>query len=128
MARATKSGSELGLQATLQDVPDSFLECRSLWHDWAVLTPMHVTEEVQGGDVIERKIVCERCTTTRTDHYFLSVDRYGVSRLTMQGYSYDYPDGYLMPEMAQVEHARELVRFEQFRRDTGGKIKQKKAS
>lgn len=61
----------------------SFLDCRDLRHAW--LRQGYWTE----GGYVKRRLLCERCGTTRTDVWsFDGRDRYAGS--------YDYVDGYLL--------------------------------
>lgn len=110
------------LRNALEEIPDSFLECRDLRHWWKKLTDLHIVETTPDGDLVKRESMCERCLTVREDNYLLRSDRWGVQRLEVLGSSYKYPDGYLIPAMAQADHAREILRFEQMRRALGGTV------
>ena len=107
------------LAAALRDYSDVYLQCRGIQHRWNVTEDMHITEKLQGGDLVERIFTCENCETLRKDRFLMRSDRWQVYRLEVLGAQYHYPDGYLMHEMGKAEHPREILRHEQLRRALG---------
>lgn len=118
MAKSVETNPGVNLQSLLQDIPDTFLECRDMRHWWTVTRGLHISESYDDGDIVERHSECKRgCGTVKTERYMLRMDRWGVQRLEFDRTSYDYPEGYLMSAMAQADHAREILRYESMRRE-----------
>jgi hypothetical protein len=115
MSKYTKNPS-LDLSRALKRATPDYLACRDIRHLWVIEENMHIVEKIDGGELVERHLVCDRCQTLRRDRYLLNVDGYGVKRLTVLGSQYTYPEDYLMPEMGKADHPREVLRYEQFRR------------
>lgn len=118
----TATANAVSLQRTLQSVPLVYLQCRDMRHWWEVTQPLAVRESTPDGDIAVRVAQCRRgCGTTRTERHLL-ITANGVQRLESLGTTYAYPEDYLLPLMAQVEHPRQLLRFELMRRDLGGTL------
>jgi len=129
MATTTPEASAgVSLEQSLRQVPDTYLECRGIWHKWDLVEGMHITEVSEAGHTVERHLQCERCSTLRRDRFLLRQDRWGIQRLEVLHPTYEYPEGYLMAEMRGVDHAKELVRFEQLSRTLGGRAAIKRAA
>lgn len=111
------------LASRLQDLPDTFLHCRGIQHRWKIISDMHLTERTADGDLVERHMACESCTTVRKDRWNLRQDRWGVNRLEVLHPTYQYPEDYLVSQMGHVDHAKEVLRFEMLIRALGGKRK-----
>jgi hypothetical protein len=107
------------LAAALQDYSDVYLQCRGIQHRWTVTEDLHIVSRSDDGDLVERHMDCENCGTIRRDRFLLRADRWQVYRLEVLGASYAYPEDYLMSEMGQADHAREILRHEQLRRVLG---------
>jgi hypothetical protein len=107
------------LRDALQRMPDEYLQCRDLRHLWHREGGYTVAGTVDGGSIVERSVVCQRCGTSKVEKHLLVEKRGKPTRMQFLGTSYRYPDGYLMPEMSRSEHPRELLRGEEFRRWSG---------
>jgi hypothetical protein len=107
------------LAAALQDYSEIYLQCRGIQHRWEVTNDLHITEKMEGGDLVERHFQCENCETERRDRFLMRRDRWSNYRLEVLGAQYKYPEGYLMSEMGIAEHPREILRHEQLRRAMG---------
>jgi len=108
----------LHLVSALQDYSDTYLNCRGIQHRWSISADLHVSEKLNEGELVERHLVCENCTTVRKDRFLLRMDRWKVQRLEVLGAQYSYPEGYLVPEMIRADHPREILRTEMFKRAT----------
>jgi hypothetical protein len=115
----------LHLVAALQGYSDVYLNCRGIQHRWNMSIDMHIAESIDGGELVERHMVCENCETLRRERWLMRMDRWKVSRLETLGASYKYPEGYLMREMAMADHPREILRTEMFTRATRAKRRRK---
>lgn len=118
---STPIGANAGmnLAGALQNYDDTFLQCRGVQHRWLVTTDMHIAETNEEGQLVERHLTCENCDTIRRDRWLMRIDRWQVHRLEVLGASYQYPENYLLPEMIQADHPREILRHEQLRRVLG---------
>ena len=99
----------------------TYLQCRGVQHRWHIEKDMHLVESMEGGELVERHLVCENCETLRKDRFLLRMDRWQVQRLEVLGASYTYPDHYLISEMGHAEHPREVLRMEMLTRTMGGR-------
>lgn len=84
----------------LEQLPEEFVECRSLRHSWVResfrFAPMEELENFtvprQFDQVVLRRLVCARCNTTR-------LELFGRSKEVLRDFDrffvgYYYPDGY----------------------------------
>jgi hypothetical protein len=115
-AQRQEQSPSTNLASVLQGYSDTYLDCRGIQHRWQITDDLHVTEKVENGEMVERHLVCERCTTVRRDRFLMRMDRWSVRRLQVLGASYQYPEDYLLSEMGMVESPREVLRSEQLRR------------
>ncbi len=130
-AQRQEQSPSTNLASVLQGYSDTYLDCRGIQHRWQITDDLHVTEKVENGEMVERHLVCERCTTVRRDRFLMRMDRWSVRRLHVLGASYQYPEDYLLSEMGQADSPREVLRSEQLRRamnKTRAKTKAKKAA
>lgn len=112
----TEINFNVALGNTLRGVSAEFLACRTTQHRWDVADDFHIVSEAAEGKYVERGMLCPRCSTRKTEKYLLKLDRWGLTRLESIGAAYSYPEHYAIPEMARADHAREILRGEQFRR------------
>jgi hypothetical protein len=120
-AAARNANPAHSLVSALEQYSDTYLQCRGIQHRWRVTIDLHLTEKLEGGDLVERHFECENCETERRDRFLMRVDRWSVYRLEVLGAQYKYPEGYLMSEMGLAEHPREILRHEQLRRALGSR-------
>lgn len=120
MSKIEATEKHLGerLQTVLREVPDTHLMCRDIRHLWKVKKDLHVVAQAGSENLteVERHLVCTRCKTERSDAYQVRTDRWGITRMENLGSSYSYPKNYLIKEMSLVEHPREILLHERFRR------------
>lgn len=107
------------LASALEGYSEVYLQCRGIQHRWVIVDDMHIAEKLEKGDLIERVFACENCETERKDRFLMRADRWQVYRLEVLGAQYKYPQDYLMSEMRQADHPREILRHEQLRRVLG---------
>ena len=86
------------------ELPDRFLECREMGHNWRPHTGKYVD-----GDSVERTLRCSRCYTKR------------VQEISLQGVvlrrHYEHPEGYLHVGMGRiVGEGRDALRVESLTR------------
>lgn len=115
------------LANALEGYSDVYLNCRGIQHRWKITMEMHITETIEGGELVERHLTCESCETIRKDRFLLRMDRWQVQRLEVLGAVYKYPEHYLLSEMGHATHPREVLRMEMLVRSLGGKANVKKA-
>lgn len=115
------------LANALEQYNDVYLTCRGIQHRWMLKTDMHIVESMEGGELVERHLVCENCETLRKDRFLLRMDRWSVRRLEVLGAQYAYPEHYLLSEMGHAEHPREVLRMEMMVRALGGKSQVRRA-
>jgi hypothetical protein len=130
-ATRQENNPSLSLAAVLEGYSDIYLDCRGIQHRWNITDDLHVAEKVENGELVERHLECERCTTVRRDRFLMRMDRWSVRRLQVLGAVYQYPEDYLLSEMGQADSPREVLRSEQLRRamnKTRAKTKAKKAA
>jgi hypothetical protein len=75
----------IGLDAALDALPATYLECRDWGHSWRPFTASYNAKERH----YVQSLQCNRCGTVR--------DRLLGPRGQLLGNSYEYADGYLMP-------------------------------
>lgn len=101
----------------LRTLPDNFLDCRDLKHNWRKVNNYRPREQhIEGGKqrsrispLLYRVLECERCGTTRTDViYARTFERLSVS--------YDYPETYQMPGVPRGVKSSTILRQEAVRR------------
>lgn len=79
------------VRALAKDMPDAFLQCRDLGHNWRAQSAAEAPAKARKAGVFyERTLVCPRCDTQR--HQQLSRRGQVVSN------SYSYPQGYETPQ------------------------------
>ena len=101
-ARQDRTGSQTAgwVQDTLEDMPQAFLACRDMRHQWKPFTAQ--INDAEG--TVERNFRCPRCKTIRHDLLHLR-------DWTILGTSYTYPDGYLVKGAGRAtQDTRALVR------------------
>lgn len=69
-----------------EDLPDAYLNCRTLLHAWRAYTARYVPED----HCYEQVVRCTRCKTRRIE----TLSQTGH----LQSRRYDYPDDYLAPK------------------------------
>lgn len=103
--------------ATLANMPESYLECRSTQHRMNIADPFRVvdTEAEEGarphmGHKIyaKRILECDRCGMVRNDYYAIT-SRRGHTVLTKINATYEQPEGYAVTGLGRVEGGRGLV-------------------
>ena len=106
----------------LTQLPDKYLNCRDLRHDWKIESNFHDAGfEVEGDGVtqaVERIILCKTCGTRRTDVSVVVERANSVPRMEKLSSQYRYPKGYLM-KRGQIPRdigVSQLVRYETLRR------------
>lgn len=102
MARARSS--KIRFTAALQDLPDNFLQCRDIRHQWKVngdYTP--------DKNVISRSIICTRCQAERMDTYSAKT----FDKISTQ---YRYPANYQIKGNGIRGGGGSMVRREAFTR------------
>ena len=115
--------------AAIADVPDTYLQCRSLLHAWQeegpgfiVVDSKRETERrARGGQVLfaERRLECTRCGMRRSDAYQIS-SSHGHTALRKVATSYFAPEGYYVKGSGRL--GRELILGAKFERDTAGTV------
>lgn len=89
-------------------MPDRFLECRDMGHNWRRYTADLTT--VEGGSVYERTLRCSRCRTLRKQTLSLTG--------TILSTSYDYADGYQLEGVGRIiGDGRDALRLASITRD-----------
>lgn len=119
-AVATPDGA---FRVGLEHLEDQYLECRDMRHRWYVSSDYRrVTTEEEGiharrghSDYVERRITCDRCSTTKIEAYVIIRER-GYTLLRPLGYTYAYADGYLLKGLPPATNASELIRGLRFER------------
>ena len=103
--------------ATLANMPETYLECRSTQHRMTITDPFRVVDSrtEQGarphmGHTLyaKRVLACDRCGMVRNDFYAIS-SRRGHTYLTKINATYLPPDGYAVTGLGRVEGSRGLV-------------------
>jgi hypothetical protein len=115
-ATRQENNPSLSLATALKGYSDIYLDCRGIQHRWEIIDDLHVTEKIENGELVERHLECENCTTLRRDRFLMRMDRWSVRRLQVLGAVYKYPEDYLLSEMGSAESPREVLRSEQLRR------------
>lgn len=117
-----RSQAEQLVAGDLSQLPDRFLNCRDLRHDWKVESNYHDAGfTVEGAGVkqaVERVILCKTCGTRRTDVSVVVERANSVPRMEKLSTQYKYPKGYLM-KRGQIPRdigVSQLVRYETLRR------------
>jgi len=98
----------------LRKLPQDYILCRDLRHQWTPEQELHLEGEISGRQRVERTLSCTRCGTVKVEHYALQTSISGIQRLTSVGYRYTYPPGYSIPEMARADAPREILRASRF--------------
>jgi hypothetical protein len=94
------------VRALAKDMPDSFIQCRDLGHNWRPQTANETSAKARKAGVFyERILVCPRCETQR----FQQLSRRGEVIRN----SYTYPQGYETPSGTGriVGQARDVLRI-----------------
>jgi hypothetical protein len=125
------------LAVAVDHLDERFIQCRDIRHTWKVARNFHQVTAGQDGAsarmghyrYVERKLVCTRCSTERTEAYAV-IESARWSALRRLSVSYSYPDGYQLHGIpADVRNAAELVRGLQWSRmEAGPRVPRKKAS
>lgn len=117
-----RSQAEQLVAGDLSQLPDKYLNCRDLRHDWKVESNYHDAGfTVEGAGVtqaVERIILCKTCGTRRTDVSVVVERANSVPRMEKLSTAYKYPKGYLM-KRGQIPRdlgVSQLVRYETLRR------------
>lgn len=98
----------------LKKLPDNFLDCRDLTHNWDKVQDYRPQQQtMEGGSRISpllyRLLECNRCGATRTDViYKRTGERLSVSM--------KYPEGYQMPGVPRGVKRSTILRQESVRR------------
>lgn len=88
---------------TADSIPEQFLWCRDVGHRWDPYDASLTRNKVTRRREIHRQLLCEHCSTLRTDALAANGD---VLRR-----SYSYPDGYLLTQQHSLTPAdRSMIR------------------
>jgi hypothetical protein len=83
-----------------QDLPDEFLLCRDIRHQWDLLPTATRLTSKEGVRVMERTLHCDRCGAVRVE--VISLVTFKVIART-----YGYPEGFLLGEPTPFVKMRE---------------------
>ena len=95
------------LSEHLADLPDDYVECRELRHQW--FRQGKYTEVKGSKGLVARTLECARCEAVRTDVL-------NVQTFDRVGTTYTYPDNYTIKGNTLRGGAAKLVRREAFAR------------
>jgi hypothetical protein len=115
--------------AAIANVPDSYLQCRSMMHAWqedgpgfiVVDSERETTRRARGGQRVfaERHLECLRCGMTRSDAYQIT-SSHGHTALRKVATTYGPPEGYYVQGAGRL--GRELILGAKFERDTADTV------
>lgn len=115
------------LANALEELPDNFLRCRGLLHNWEVVDDFHMYDrerKVKHRIVIRQRLKCERCHSRRDDYFIETV--FGLMKV---GESREYVEGYLVTGVPRGVKPREVingVRYKKTLKTTASKARSKK--
>jgi hypothetical protein len=103
----------------LDGLPESYITCRELHHTWKVSSGYIAIDTTERDDrlprlgmrqYVERRLVCTRCKTIRSDAYALE-QREGWTALRKLNSTYKRPEGYSIKGVSGTFQGRgELLR------------------
>jgi len=111
------SNTEDAYLASLANMPEEYLECRSTQHRMAITEPFRVVDarneegarpHMNNYLYAKRVLTCDRCGMVRNDFYAIS-SRRGHTYLTKINATYLPPEGYAVHGLGRVEGSRGLV-------------------